>query len=42
MAAAIGSRIRRGPQKAFRKTTKTPLNIVAILSAVGSQERRQS
>src|SRR5215470_241650 len=36
--AAIGSKILRGPQKAFRKTTKTPLNIVAMLSAVGSQE----
>src|SRR5215470_14831473 len=36
--AAAGSRILRGPYKAFRKTTKTPLNIVAMLSAVGIQE----
>src|SRR5262249_3056891 len=36
--AAAGSRILRGPYKAFRKTTKTPLNMVAMLSAVGIQE----
>ena len=36
--AAAGSRIRRGPDRTFTKTTKTPLNIVAMLSAVGIQE----
>ena len=36
--AAAGSRILRGPYKTFRKTTKTPLNIVAMLSAVGIQD----
>src|SRR3974377_915554 len=35
--AAAGSRILRVPYKAFRKTTKTPLNIIAMLSAVGIQ-----
>ena len=36
--AAAGSRILRGPYRTFRNTTKTPLNIVAMLSAVGIQE----
>src|SRR5579862_6964853 len=36
--AAAGSRILRGPNKALRKTTKTPLNIIAMLSAVGIHE----
>jgi hypothetical protein len=36
--AAAGSRILRGPQKAFTNTTNTPLNIVAMLNAVGSQD----
>src|SRR3974377_1816396 len=36
--AAAGRRILRVPYKAFRKTTKTPLNIIAMLSVVGIQE----
>src|SRR5262245_37423553 len=36
--AAAGSRMLRGPYKAFRNTTKTPLNMVAMLSAVGIQD----
>ena len=37
-SAAAGSRIRRGPNRAFRNTQKTPLNIIAMLSTVGIQE----
>src|SRR5260370_35227176 len=36
--AAAGSRILRAPNTAFKKTQKTPLNIVAMLSAVGIHE----
>src|SRR5260370_10582016 len=36
--AAQGSRIRRGPNHELRKTTKQPLNIMAMFSAVGSQD----
>src|ERR1700722_20292526 len=32
---AAGRRIRRGPSRAFTNTTKTPLNIRAMFSAVG-------
>src|SRR5215471_17385670 len=35
---AAGSRILRGPYRTFRKTMKTPLNIIAMFSAVGIQE----
>ncbi len=34
-----GIKIRRGPNKALKKTTKQPLNIVAMFKAVGSQRR---
>src|SRR5882672_4236793 len=30
--------MRRGPNQELRKTTKQPLNIIAMFSAVGSQE----
>src|SRR5262249_9999834 len=36
--AAAGSNTVRGPNRALKKTTKQPLNMVAILSAVGIQE----
>src|SRR6516162_10063579 len=36
--AAAGKRILRGPNKELTKTTKIPLNIIAMLSAVGIQE----
>src|SRR5215467_1751705 len=36
--AAAGSRILRGPYRTFTKTMNTPLNIIAMLSAVGIQE----
>src|SRR5579871_509021 len=35
---AVNKRILRAPNHALTKTTKTPLNIVAMLSAVGIQE----
>src|SRR5271170_3943016 len=36
--AAAGRRIRRGPNNAFTNTTKTPLNIIDMFSAVGIQD----
>ncbi len=36
--AAASSRILRGPNSTLRNTTKTPLNMVAMLSTVGIQE----
>ena len=37
-SAAAGSRILRGPNTTLRKQTKTPLNMVAMLSAVEIQD----
>src|SRR5260370_16838624 len=35
---AAERRMRRGPNTALKKTQKTPLNIMAMFSAVGSQD----
>src|ERR1700732_2340730 len=35
---AVESKMRRGPKTALKNTQKTPLNIMAMLSAVGSQD----
>src|SRR5260370_10800777 len=35
---AVERRMRRGPNTALKKTQKTPLNIMAMFSAVGSQD----
>src|SRR6476660_1067349 len=35
---AVESKMRRGPKTALKNTQKTPLNIMVMLSAVGSQD----